>query len=106
MCIRDSFYKHESCGKCTPCREGTFWLEQMLERFEHGTADEADIETVDEICKQIAGRSFCALGDAAATPYAPALKYFREEFLAGTHTAASELFDPVASTVFAGAAAR
>ena len=78
----------------------------MLERFEHGTAEEADIETVDEICKQIAGRSFCALGDAAATPYAPALKYFREEFLAGTHTAASELFDPVASTVFAGAAAR
>ena len=100
------FYKHESCGKCTPCREGTFWLEQMLERFEHGTAAEADIETVDDICKQIAGRSFCALGDAAATPYAPALKYFREEFLAGTHTAAAELFDPVASTVFAGAAAR
>jgi NADH-quinone oxidoreductase subunit F len=100
------FFARESCGKCTPCREGTFWLEQMLERFEHGTAIEADIDTVDEICKQIAGRSFCALGDAAATPYAPALKNFRDEFLAGTHTPAAELFDPVASTVFAGAAAR
>jgi NADH-quinone oxidoreductase subunit F len=100
------FYKHESCGKCTPCREGTFWLDQLLERFERGTAAETDIEKVDEICKQIAGRSFCALGDAAATPYAPALKYFREEFLAGTHTPADELFDPVAATVFAGAAAR
>ncbi len=64
------FYKHESCGKCTPCREGTFWLDQLLERFEQGTAAETDIETVDEICKQIPGRSFCALGDAAATPYA------------------------------------
>jgi NADH-quinone oxidoreductase subunit F len=100
------FYKHESCGKCTPCREGTFWLDQMLARFEDGTAAEADIDTVDEICKQIAGRSFCALGDAASTPYAPALKYFREEFLAGTHTPADQLFDPVAATVFAGAAAR
>ena len=81
-------------------------LEHLLERFEHGTASEPDIETVDEICKQIAGRSFCALGDAAATPYAPALTYFRDEFVAGTHTPAAELFDPVAATVFAGAAAR
>ena len=99
------FYKHESCGKCTPCREGTFWLDQILERFENGTAAETDIEKVDEICKQIAGRSFCALGDAASTPYAPALRYFREEFLAGTHTPANQLFDPVASTVFTGAMA-
>jgi len=99
------FYKHESCGKCTPCREGTFWLDQILERFEHGTAAESDIEKVDEICKQIAGRSFCALGDAASTPYAPALRYFRDEFIAGTHTPAHELFDPVASTVFTGAMA-
>ena len=78
----------------------------MLERFEHGSATEPDIETVDEICKQISGRSFCALGDAASTPYGPALRHFRDEFVAGTHTPASELFDPVAATVFAGAAAR
>ena len=98
------FYKHESCGKCTPCREGTFWLEQMLERFERGHADLADIAKVDDICRQMFGRNFCALGDAAATPYAPALKYFRDEFVAGTHTAADDLFDPVATTIFASAA--
>jgi NADH-quinone oxidoreductase subunit F len=95
------FYKHESCGKCTPCREGTYWMEQLLHRFENGTGQLADLEKIDEICKQIAGRSFCALGDAAATPYAPALKYFRDEFVAGTHTAADDLFDPARSTVFA-----
>jgi NADH-quinone oxidoreductase subunit F len=97
------FYKHESCGKCTPCREGTFWLEQMLERFERGTADPGDLTKVDEVCRQMFGRNFCALGDAAATPYAPALKFFRSEFEAGTHTPADELFDPVAATVFAPA---
>ncbi len=83
------FYKHESCGKCTPCREGTYWLEQLLTDFEQGRATVEDIDKVDEICSQIAGRSFCPLGDAAATPYAPALKYFRAEFEAGTHTPAA-----------------
>ena len=99
------FYKHESCGKCTPCREGTYWLEQLLTDFEQGRATVEDIDKVDEICSQIAGRSFCPLGDAAATPYAPALKYFRAEFEAGTHTPAAELFDPQAATVFALSAA-
>jgi NADH-quinone oxidoreductase subunit F len=96
------FYKHESCGKCTPCREGTYWLEQLLTDFELGRAREEDLTKVDEVCKQIFGRSFCPLGDAAATPYAPALKFFRSEFEAGLHTPAAELFDPRASTVFAG----
>ncbi|HET8971391.1 MAG TPA: NADH-ubiquinone oxidoreductase-F iron-sulfur binding region domain-containing protein, partial [Candidatus Nanopelagicales bacterium] len=100
------FYKHESCGKCTPCREGTYWLEQLLAEFENGTAKPSDLEKVNDICSQIFGRSFCAFGDAAATPYAPALKYFRSEFEAGTHTPAAELFDPVAATVFAPVGAR
>lgn len=98
------FYKHESCGKCTPCREGTYWITGMLERFEHGHGQEADVDKIVHVCTQIAGRSFCALGDAAATPYPAALKYFREEFLAATHTSADEQFDPVASYLFAGAA--
>lgn len=97
------FYKHESCGKCTPCREGTYWITGMLERFEHGHGHEADVEKIAHVCTQIAGRSFCALGDAAATPYPAALKYFRDEFLAATHTSADEQFDPVASYLFAGA---
>jgi NADH-quinone oxidoreductase subunit F len=100
------FYKHESCGKCTPCREGTYWITGVLEKFEHGRGTSAEVDMVVELCGQISGRSFCALGDAAATPYPAALKYFRDEFLAATTTPADEQFDPVASYVFAGAVAR
>ncbi|MBU6244853.1 MAG: NADH-quinone oxidoreductase subunit NuoF [Actinomycetales bacterium] len=100
------FYKHESCGKCTPCREGTYWITGMLERFEHGTGEPEMLETITSACLQIGGRSFCALGDAAATPYPAAMKFFRDEFIAATSTPVDETFDPVASYVFAGAAAR
>jgi NADH-quinone oxidoreductase subunit F len=100
------FYKHESCGKCTPCREGTYWITGVLEKFEHGHGSEAEVDTLVNLCGQIAGRSFCALGDAAATPYPAALKYFRDEFIAATTTSADEQFDPVASYVFAGAVTR
>ena len=100
------FYKHESCGKCTPCREVTYWITGVLEKFEHGHGTEAEVETLVGLCGQIAGRSFCALGDAAATPYPAALKYFRDEFIASTTTSADAQFDPVASYVFAGAVAR
>lgn len=100
------FYKHESCGKCTPCREGTYWITGVLEKFEHGQGQQAEMETLTDLCGQIAGRSFCALGDAAATPYPAAMKYFREEFEASTHTSADEQFDPVASYIFAAAGVR
>ena len=100
------FYKHESCGKCTPCREGTYWITGVLEKFEHGHGSQEEVETLTHLCNQIAGRSFCALGDAAATPYQAALKYFREEFDAATHTPVDETFDPRASYIFAEAAAR
>lgn len=96
------FYKHESCGKCTPCREGTWWIDQLLHDLKDGTGKTEDLKTLEELCAQILGRSFCALGDAAATPYPTALKFFRNEFEAGTHTAASDLFDPAASHVFSG----
>ena len=98
-----AFYKHESCGKCTPCREGTYWISDVLHRLEEGQGTEADLDTLVELCAQIAGRSFCALGDAAATPFPAALKYFRDEFVQATTTPANESFDPVAATVFAGA---
>ena len=100
------FYKHESCGKCTPCREGTGWMTGLLETFEAGHGKESDLTVIDDICGQIAGRSFCALGDAAATPVPAAMKYFRDEFVAGTHTAADDAFNPVASTVLTGAVTR
>lgn len=74
------FYANESCGKCTPCREGTKWMVQVLERIRSGGGQPGDIETLKEVCAQIDGRSFCGLGDAAAWPVAGALKVFPEEF--------------------------
>ena len=62
------FYQHESCGKCTPCREGTYWMVQVLEQLERGQGSEADLAKLLDICDNIVGRAFCALGDAAASP--------------------------------------
>jgi NADH-quinone oxidoreductase subunit F len=100
------FYKHESCGKCTPCREGTYWITGVLERFEHGRGTDSDMDLLVEVCGNIAGRSFCALGDAAATPYPGALKYFRDEFEAATRTPVDEAFPPAASYIFSEVGAR
>ena len=97
------FYKHESCGKCTPCREGTWWLQQIMERIEQGKGTEEDIEKLLDLCDNILGRSFCALGDGAPSPITSAIEYFRDEFIAGTHTPAWELFPYEASALFAGA---
>ena len=96
------FYKHESCGKCTPCREGTYWLVDLLRKFDEGRAAADDLQKTLDVGEQIMGRSFCALGDAAATPYPSAIKYFRSEFEAGTRTPVHEDFPPAASNVFSG----
>ncbi|WP_436777024.1 NADH-quinone oxidoreductase subunit NuoF [Yinghuangia sp. YIM S09857] len=94
------FYAHESCGKCTPCREGTYWLVQILERLEKGEGTEADLETLLDVADNINGKSFCALGDGAASPIFSSLKYFRDEYVA--HLAQRGCpFDPAASTVWA-----
>jgi NADH-quinone oxidoreductase subunit F len=95
------FYAHESCGKCTPCREGTHWLKQVLHRLEAGKGVEGDVDLLLDVSSNIFGRSFCALGDAAATPVSSAIKHFRSEFEAGMHTPAWELFPYAASAVFA-----
>ncbi|HWE88967.1 MAG TPA: NADH-quinone oxidoreductase subunit NuoF, partial [Pseudonocardiaceae bacterium] len=76
------FYEHESCGKCTPCREGTYWLARVLERMVHGDGTVEDIDTLLDVCDNIFGRSFCALGDGAVSPIVSGIKYFRDEFLA------------------------
>jgi NADH-quinone oxidoreductase subunit F len=94
------FYKHESCGKCTPCREGTWWLVQTLQRLDAGQGREGDIELLLDLCDNILGRSFCALGDGATSPITSAIQHFRDEFEAGMHTPSSELFPPAASMRF------
>ena len=86
------FYKHESCGKCTPCREGNWWLIQILRRIESGTAKDDDIDTLLDLCDNIAGRSFCALADGTSACVTSAVKHFRSEFEAGTTTPAWETF--------------
>lgn len=74
------FYARESCGKCTPCREGTSWLVKVHERILDGGGRQDDLELLADICHQIDGRSFCALGDAAAWPIQAALKHYRDEY--------------------------
>jgi NADH-quinone oxidoreductase subunit F len=74
------FYHHESCGQCTPCREGTGWLYKVLDRFEHNQAKAEDIDLLLDIANNIEGNTICALGDAAAWPVQSMVRRFREEF--------------------------
>jgi NADH-quinone oxidoreductase subunit F len=74
------FYRDESCGKCTPCREGTYWLTEILERLEHGHGKQKDIDLLMDICDNVAGKSFCPLGDAATSSITSSIKLFREEY--------------------------
>jgi NADH-quinone oxidoreductase subunit F len=93
------FYAHESCGKCTPCREGTYWLAQIYERLENGTGQREDLDKLLDIADAIFGKSFCALGDGAASPILSSIKYFRDEYEA--HLGDGCPFDPLASMLVA-----
>ena len=74
------FYYEESCGQCTPCREGTGWLARVIHRIEHGQGRPEDLDLLDDVATRIGGRTICALGDAAAMPVQSFIKNFREEF--------------------------
>jgi NADH-quinone oxidoreductase subunit F len=76
------FYMHESCGQCTPCREGTGWLWRLVDKIHRGQANQADMALLDNVAENIMGRTICALGDAAAMPVRAMLKHFRPEFAA------------------------
>ncbi|PXF64518.1 NADH-quinone oxidoreductase subunit NuoF [Kangiella spongicola] len=76
------FYYEESCGQCTPCREGTGWMSRMIMRINRGEGNLEDLDTLDEIAGNIMGRTICALGDAAAMPVQSFIKHFRDEFVA------------------------
>ncbi len=75
------FYMHESCGQCTPCREGTGWLWRMVNRIEHGQGKMEDIDLLNSVSDNIQGRTICALGDAAAMPVRAMIKHFKHEFV-------------------------
>jgi len=74
------FYHHESCGQCSPCREGTGWMEKVLHRLEYGHGKMSDIDLLVDVSKKIEGNTICPLGDAAAWPVASAIRHFRDEF--------------------------
>jgi NADH-quinone oxidoreductase subunit F len=95
------FYAHESCGKCTPCREGTYWLTRMIQRLENGQGTEEDLDKLNDIGGNIIGRAFCALGDAAPAPIMSAIQHFRDEIIAHQKNGGC-MFDPKASTAWAG----
>jgi NADH-quinone oxidoreductase subunit F len=76
------FYAHESCGQCTPCREGTAWAAKILRRIENGWGTEADLDTLLDISDNMAGKTICVLSDAAAAPIVSSVQKFREEYVA------------------------
>ena len=81
------FYQHESCGQCTPCREGTGWLWRVVDRIQHGHGRQEDLDMLDSVAGNIMGRTICALGDAAAMPVRAMIKHFRHEFEAKINAA-------------------
>ena len=93
------FYAHESCGKCTPCREGTYWMKQVLARIEHGHGTHEDLATLLDVCENILGRAFCALGDGATSTVTSGIALFRDEFEAHI-TGGGCPFDPTAAALF------
>ncbi len=94
------FYEHESCGKCTPCREGTYWMVRILDRLDRGQGTDEDLDKLLDICDNIAGRAFCPFGDGAISPVVSSIKYFRDEFIEHFKRGGCP-FDPAASTAWA-----
>jgi NADH-quinone oxidoreductase subunit F len=97
------FYQHESCGKCTPCREGTFWMVRVLDRLERGEGTEEDVDKLLDICDNMLGRVFCPLGDGAISPVVSSVRFFRDEYLEHRKRGGCP-FDPAAATAWAGVA--
>jgi len=98
-----AFYKHESCGQCTPCREGSKWLANMMSRFEKGYAVPREIDMIEELTKQIEGHTICALGDAAAWPVQGLIRHFRPELEARMRSFCAENADKDLSKISSAA---
>lgn len=93
------FFKHESCGKCTPCREGTYWLEQVLHRVYDGHGTEQDLKTLESVAKQMVGRCLCALGEFAVSPVLSTIRHFPEEYKAKIEQALAKKKEQVETAV-------
>ena len=76
------FFNHESCGKCTPCREGTFWMDSLISKIYHGQGTAEDVALIENVANQIGGRCLCALGDFAVNPILATIKHFKDEYIA------------------------
>jgi NADH-quinone oxidoreductase subunit F len=74
------FFKHESCGKCTPCREGTYWMLQLYQRITSGQGSPADVDTLFNVASQIVGKCFCPLGEFATSPVLSSIKLFKADY--------------------------
>jgi len=96
-----AFYHHESCGQCTPCREGTGWMHKILKRFEESRGTREDIDLLLDVANNIEGNTVCALGDAAAWPVQSMIRQFREEFERRVARVAVESPAPAAAGVSA-----
>jgi NADH-quinone oxidoreductase subunit F len=88
------FYKHESCGQCTPCREGTGWMWRVLERMAKGEAEKAEVEMLLNVTYQVEGHTICALGDAAAWPVQGLIRHFRHVIEQRIDAQATKLIAP------------
>ncbi|UCG39694.1 MAG: NADH-quinone oxidoreductase subunit NuoF [bacterium] len=89
-CVFTRFFEHESCGKCTPCREGVYWVRQIMENILQGRGSEADLDLLLDICDSIRTTSFCGLGEASVNPIVSTIKKFRDEYLAYIHAGSQE----------------
>ena len=96
------FYHHESCGKCTPCREGNYWMKQVLRRILSGEGTHEDLGTLLDACDNLLGRAFCALGDGAASPVMSSIRYFRQDYLDYIEGRTAPMFPAVTPAAPAG----
>lgn len=92
------FFKHESCGKCTPCREGTFWMERVLERIYHGQGTMRDVEVLESVAKQVKGQTLCALGEFAINPVLSTIRHFMDEYKAKVKSTESDEWEKALAT--------
>lgn len=84
------FFKHESCGKCTPCREGTYWMDKLITKIYYGQATTEDISIIEDVANQIGGRCLCALGDFAINPILATIRHFKDEYIAKVNVGENE----------------